>query len=114
GAGGGGGVPGGRRTEILWTARAAKAGQAVLVEGALPRPVLLLGQLIPLQRLCGGDAAGAHGGEDGGLATHDPAPGVRRRQVVAHCEWFRRRPFKRINHRALPTLWRPRTTGRVP
>src|SRR3984893_11925530 len=53
------------RTAILLKARAAQAGQAVLLEGALPRPVLLLGQLIALQRLFEGDAAGAHGGEDG-------------------------------------------------
>ena len=100
------------RTAILLNARGAQAGQAVLLERALPRPVLLLGQLVPLQRLFEGDAASAHGGDDGGLATHDPAPGIWRRQVVAHVG-FRRRPFERIIHRALPRLWRPRTIGRV-
>jgi hypothetical protein len=42
----------------LLKARAAQAGQPVLLEGALPRPVLLLGQLVA-QRLFEGDAAGA-------------------------------------------------------
>ena len=36
------------RTAILLNARAAQAGQAVLLKRALPRPVLLLGQLVPL------------------------------------------------------------------
>jgi hypothetical protein len=43
----------------LLKTRAAQAGQPVLLEGALPRPVLLLGQLVALQRLFEGDAAGA-------------------------------------------------------
>ena len=46
------------RTAILLEARAAQAGQTVLLEGALPRPVLLLGQLVTLQRLFEGDALG--------------------------------------------------------
>ena len=47
------------RTAILLNARAAQARQAVLLEGALPGPVLLLGQLVALQPLFEGDAAGA-------------------------------------------------------
>jgi hypothetical protein len=43
----------------LLKARAAQARQAVLLEGALPGPALLLGQLVALQRLFEGDAAGA-------------------------------------------------------
>jgi hypothetical protein len=43
----------------LLKARAAQAGQPVLLDGALPRPVLLLGQFVALQRLFEGDAAGA-------------------------------------------------------
>jgi hypothetical protein len=43
----------------LLRARAAQAGEPVLLEGALPRPVLLLGQFVALQRLFEGDAAGA-------------------------------------------------------
>jgi hypothetical protein len=47
------------RTAVLLKARAAQADQAVLLESALPGPVLLLGQLLALQRLFEDDTAGA-------------------------------------------------------
>jgi hypothetical protein len=99
---------------ILLKPRAAQAGEAMLIESSLLGPVLLLGEVVPTQCLFEGDAAAAHGSDHRGLAAHDPALGVWRRQVVAHRDGVRRRRFEGANYRAPPGPWRPRTIGRAP
>ena len=54
---------------VLLKPRAAQAVEAMLIESSLPGPVLLLGEVVPTQRLFEGDAAAAHGSDHRGNAA---------------------------------------------
>src|SRR5215469_9723116 len=89
---------------VLLKPRGAQAGQAMLLEDALPAAVFLLRQLPAPQRLFEADAAAAHGRDDRGLAAYYPACGVRWRQIVAHRRDFRWLPFERATHRVFARI----------
>src|SRR5215831_13603787 len=72
------------RSAVLLEPRGPQAREAVRLERALPRAVLLLAQLPAAERLFERDATAAHGYDDRGFAAHHPTPGVRRRQIVVH------------------------------
>ena len=59
-----------------------RAGNAVVLDSPLPGQALLIRQAIATAGLFQGHHAGAHGFNNGGLAPHRPAFGVRWRKFI--------------------------------
>ena len=85
-------------------ARAAQARQAVLLEGALPGPALLLGQLVALQRLFEGDAAGAQRTYSAGIRPKTFRQPVSRSAIACCTATAQRTASTTLKH----FLWRPK------